>query len=119
MKSFLLEDNSISRFRKDYINEHAKFMHSSYLLSTDLGREFEYENETYSVIGLWDYIGYEKIILIKNQKTGYYSVLPSKLIAAALGYDSLRNLVTGEPSIYSNSYGKNKKSKKWKKLENN
>ncbi len=117
MKRISLMKESLVRLRRDYINEHSKFIHSSYLLLSDLDREFKIKNKPYRVVGFWDQLSYEKLILTHDIEDGGYTIMPSKLIAFAMGYQGFRNLVTGKESL--DNYKISKKNKKWKKLENN
>jgi hypothetical protein len=99
MKYVSLVQNSVDTLRRDYIREHSKFIHSSYLLLEDLDKEVEMYGKKYTIAGLWDIIGYSKIILLKSL-TGGYAYTDSKEVAEALGYKKFRNFVTGKEITY-------------------
>jgi hypothetical protein len=77
-----------------YLNEHSKCVHGSYLVLNDLGESFSIKKEKYVIIGLWNITGKTRNILVRNLQTQKYYFEDSKIIAEALGYNNLRNLVT-------------------------
>lgn len=99
MKYVSLHKNSLDKLRNDYIREHSKFIHSSYLLLEDLDKEVVIKGKKFTIAGLWDVIGYRKIILVRAEN-GNHAHLDSKEVAAALGFTTFRNFVTGEPITY-------------------
>ena len=54
----------------------------------------------FRIAGLWDIIGFKKEILLQIVETGAYAHTDSKEIAAALGFNNFRNLVTGKEITY-------------------
>lgn len=96
MKRISLLPHSVERLRKDYTHEHSKFIHSSFLLLEDLDKTFNLNNKSYQIVGLWDTIGFEKIILLADLEDGGYSFAPSKMVARAMGIYNMRNLVNGK-----------------------
>lgn len=99
MKYVSLHKNSVDKLRNDYIREHSKFIHSSYLLLEDLDKEVVIRGKKFTIAGLWDIVGYRKIILLRAEN-GTHAHLDSKEIAAALGFNTFRNFVTGKPITY-------------------
>lgn len=99
MKYLSLTANSVDRLRNDFIKEHAKFIHSSYLLEDDLDKEIVIKDKKFRIAGLWDVIGYRKIILLQAPN-GTHCCLDSKEVAEALGFTTFRNFVTGKPITY-------------------
>jgi hypothetical protein len=100
MKYVSISKHSEDKFRRDYIREHAKFIHSSYLLEEDLDKEVELHGKKFRIAGLWDIIGYKKEILLQVVETGGYAHTDSKEVAAALGFNNFRNFVTGKEITY-------------------
>lgn len=100
MKYVTLSKYSEARLRQDYINQHARFIHSSWLLLEDLDKEVEMYGRKYRICGLWDTQGYRKIILLNNLENGTYAHVDSKEVANALGFTKFRNLVTGKEITY-------------------
>ena len=103
MKYVNLQKFSEERLRKDYINQHSRFIHSSWLLLEDLDREVELYGRKFRIAGLWDVQGYKKIILLQNLENlnGSYAHTHSEEVARALGYTTFRNLVTGKEITYN------------------
>jgi hypothetical protein len=78
------------------VREHAKFIHSSYVIAEDLGKKVTINELDYTIVGLWDIIGFKRNILVKEVgKETSYAFADSKVIAEALGFTNYRNLVTG------------------------
>lgn len=100
MKYISLSQISENRLRRDYVNQHSRFVHSSWLLLEDLDKEVEILGRNYRIAGLWDVLGYKKIILLKNIENGTYAHTDSKDVANALGFTKFRNLVTGKEITY-------------------
>jgi len=100
MKYVSLTKFSEERLRKDYINQHSRFIHSSWLLLEDLDKEVELYGRNYRIAGLWDTAGHKKIILLQNTENNTYAYTESKEIANALGFTKFRNLVTGKEITY-------------------
>jgi len=86
---------SLPRLRKDYLNHHSKFIHSSWLLKKDIDREVEMEDRTYTVFGLWEVQNGRYNIMLKPVEGGAFLLADSKQVAHAMGYSRMRNLVTG------------------------
>ena len=83
MKYVSLTKFSEERLRKDYINQHSRFIHSSWLLLEDLDKEVELYGRNYRIAGLWDTAGHKKIILLQNTENNTYAYTESKEIANA------------------------------------
>lgn len=86
---------SLPRFRTDYLNQHSKFIHSSWLLKEDIDREVEMEGRKFTIFGLWEVHNGRYTILLKPVDGGSYLIADSKQVAIGLGYSRMRNLVTG------------------------
>jgi len=86
---------SLPRFRNDYLNQHSKFIHASWLLKEDIDREVEMEGRMYTIFGLWEVHNGRYTILLKPIDGGAYLIADSKQVAIGLGYSRMRNLVTG------------------------
>jgi hypothetical protein len=101
MKHISLQPQSAETCRKLYVREHAKFIHSSYTISEDLGKTVTIEDFDYTIAGIWDIIGFKKNILLKEVgKETSYAYADSKIVAEALGFTNYRNLVTGVQVTY-------------------
>jgi hypothetical protein len=65
-------------------------------MAEDLGKTATINDLDYTVAGLWDIIGFKRIILVKEVgKETSYAFADSKVIAEGLGFTNYRNLVTG------------------------
>ena len=93
--SFSTNSPSLPKFRKSYISQHSKFVHSSWLIKEDLDREVTLNETQYTIYGLWDVLGPKAIIMLKPVKEGSYYLADSHEVANALGYLRMRNTVTG------------------------
>lgn len=100
MKYVSLTKHSEEKLRKDYVREHAKFIHSSYLLEDDLDKVVELHGRKYRIAGLWDTIGYKKIILLAVVDGTGFAHTDSQEVANALGFTKFRNFVTGKEITY-------------------
>lgn len=100
MKYVSLSKFSEQRLRKDYINQHSRFIHSSWLLLEDLDKEVELYGRNYRIAGQWDTAGSKKIILLQNTENNTYAYTDSQEVANALGFTKFRNLVTGKEITY-------------------
>jgi hypothetical protein len=89
------ESPSLPRMRKDYLNQHSKFIHASWLLKEDIDREVELEDRKYTIFGLWEVHNGRYTILLKPVDGGAFLIADSKQVAIGLGYSRMRNLVTG------------------------
>ena len=69
------------------------------MLLEDLDKVVELKDKKFRIAGLWDIIGYRKIILMQAEN-GTHCYTDSKEIAAALGFTTFRNFVTGKPITY-------------------
>ena len=96
MKHISLQPQSAESCRRLFVREHAKFIHSSYVIAEDLGKKVTLNEFDYTIVGLWDIIGFKRNILVKEVgKETSYAFADSKVIAEALGFTNYRNLVTG------------------------
>jgi len=96
MKHISLQPQSAESCRRLFVREHAKFIHSSYVIAEDLGKTVTFNELDYTIVGLWDIIGFKRNILIKEVgKETSYAFADSKVIAEGLGFTNYRNLVTG------------------------
>jgi len=86
---------SLPKFRKDYLNQHSKFIHSSYCLKEDIDRELEINDIQYRIFGLWAVVGGNYTIMLQPIHGGPFYLADSKEVAGAMGYTRYRNLVTG------------------------
>ena len=96
-KYITLDSNShaLPRFRKEFLNQHNKFIHASWCLREDIDRELELNDIKYAIFGLWDMAGGRYNIMLKPIEGGPYFIADSKIVANALGYTRMRNAVTG------------------------
>jgi hypothetical protein len=96
-KYITLDTNShaLPRFRKEFLNQHSKFIHASWCLKEDIDRELVLNDVKYVIFGLWDVVGGRYNILLKPVEGGPYFIADSKMVANALGYTRMRNAVTG------------------------
>lgn len=87
--------HSLPRYRKEFLNQHNKFIHASWCLREDIDRELELNDIKYAIFGLWDMAGGRYNIMLKPIEGGPYFIADSKIVANALGYTRMRNAVTG------------------------
>ena len=90
----------IERYIKIYKNYHSRWIHTSWLLLEDLNRPVNYEDVDYTIFGMWDNENSEVIIMLKPVTRGAFRLINSKKVAIALGYNRMRNLLTGEVRPY-------------------
>ena len=90
----------IESYIKIYKNYHSRWIHTSWLLLEDLNRPVTYEDVDYTIFGMWDNENSEVIIMLKPVTRGAFRLLNSKKVAIALGYNRMRNLLTGEVRPY-------------------
>lgn len=95
---------SLPRFQKEYLNQHSRFIHCSWLLKEDINREVEMNGIKYTVFGLWEIIGSEWIIMMKPVEPGPFYLANSKEVARAMGYSKMRNAVTGKEHTFDYEY---------------
>jgi hypothetical protein len=91
----------IERYVRRYMDQHSKFVHGSWLMKEDWGREVTMPDDdgvdqTYTIYGMWSLEGSKVKIMLKHTEGGPFRIEESKLIAQAMGYSRMRNLVTGE-----------------------
>ncbi|NBO22355.1 hypothetical protein EBU94_03305 [bacterium] len=100
------------RYVRIFRNYHRRFIHSSWLIESDLNREVTINGIDYTVFGMWDNDNPEVIIMLQPiDGKGPFLLEDSKVVAQNLGYTKMRNLVTGkelvmgvEDAIRLNSY---------------
>jgi len=90
----------IESYIKIYKNYHSRWIHTSWLLLEDLNRPVTYKDIDYTIFGMWDNEDSEVIIMLKPVTRGAFRLLNSKQVAIALGYNRMRNLLTGEARPY-------------------
>jgi hypothetical protein len=86
---------SLPRYRKEYLNQHSKFIHASWLLKEDIDREVTLNDIKYTIFGVWDVVNANYTIMLKPVNPGPFYLADSKEVAHALGYSRMRNAVTG------------------------
>jgi len=91
-----LKSHSLPRYRKEYLNQHSKFIHASWLLKEDIDREVTLNDIKYTIFGIWEVVNSKYNIMLKPVEGGPFYIADSKAVANALGYVRMRNLVTGE-----------------------
>lgn len=96
-----------NKVRERFVIDHSKFIHSSWLILSDLGKTSVINDETWTIIGLWDIAGTRRLIVIKSE-AGRYAMVDSKVVANGMGIFNLRNLVTGE-ELKTTTFGKSLK----------
>jgi hypothetical protein len=117
MQYLNISDRLEEKVRERFISDHSKFIHSSWLILSDLGKTSVINGETWTVIGLWDLAGTRRQIVIKSE-AGRYAMVDSKVVANGMGYSNLRNLVTGEESKTA-MFGKNLKQLSYEFVDEN
>ena len=95
---------SLPKFRKEYLNQHSRFIHCSWLLKEDLDREVTLNDIKYTVFGLWEIVGSEWLIMLKPVEGGPFYLANSKEVARAMGYSKMRNAVTGIEHNFDYNY---------------
>ena len=95
---------SLPKFKKEYLNQHSRFIHTSWLLKEDIDREVEMNNIKYTVFGLWEIIGSDWIIMLKPVEGGPFFLANSKEVSRAMGYSKMRNAVTGKEHTFDYAY---------------
>lgn len=95
---------SLPKFRKEYLNQHSRFIHTSWLLKEDIDREVTLNDIEYTVYGLWEIVGSEWIIMLKPVNGGPFYLANSKEVARAMGYSKMRNAVTGVEHNFDYAY---------------
>ena len=95
---------SLPKFQKEFLNQHSRFIHCSWLLKEDLNREVEMNGIKYTVFGLWEIIGTDWIIMLKPTEGGPFFLSNSKDVARAMGYSKMRNAVTGVEHNFDYAY---------------
>jgi len=86
----------MSKYQELYRSQHSKFIHGSWLLREDLGRDVTIDEIEYTIWGLWDVINARYFVMLLPKKGGPFRIEESKVVAHALGYSRMRNFVTGE-----------------------
>lgn len=86
----------MEKYINQYRNHHSKFIHNSWLLLEDLGREVTIEGKNYTIWGMWENDGRRCTIMLDPVDGGYLRLEDSRNVANALGYRRMRNAVTGE-----------------------
>jgi len=94
--SFNPDAIGMDKYTKGYLNQHSKFMHASWLIKADYGREVVLDEKVYTIWGLWDVVGTRYQVMLKPIEKGAFRIEDSKTISTALGYTRMRNTVTGE-----------------------
>jgi hypothetical protein len=95
MKLLSLSPSSEEKFRKEYLNDHSKFIHTSWLLKEDLGKTSVINGVNWTIVGLWDIEGIRRQILLRSEN-GTYAFEDSKIVCQGMGIYNMRNLVTGQ-----------------------
>jgi hypothetical protein len=85
----------MSKYRDDFSSQLSKFIHCSWIIKEDLDREVTVNGVDYTIWGLYDIHHSRYHILLKPVGTGAFLIEDSKVVAHALGYSRMRNLVTG------------------------
>ncbi len=92
----------MNRYVKIYKNYHRRFIHSSWLVESDLNREVTVDGIDYTIFGMWDNENSEVVIMLQPiSGKGPFRLLESKKVAQALGYHKMRNLVTEKELVIS------------------
>lgn len=111
-----LSEVTKKKFNLLFLNYHQKFIHSSWLLTEDLGKKIKILNKEYQIIGLLQaYNKSNKILLIDEEQDCYYE--EDKIVANALGFTRLRNLVTGKEIDWKIENNHKKTNKKLEIIE--
>ena len=93
MKAIQITKITEDACRKVFLNEHSKFITKSMMLKEDLGREFEFDGRTFTVVGQW--INESMLdIVIRDSNKNYYRA-NHKEVSSMMGYKNYRNVVTG------------------------
>ncbi len=83
------------KFRLSFLNDHSKFIHSSWLLKEDIDKKSTINGVEWTIVGLWDLAGTRRLILLRSDK-GAYAFEDSKIVSEGMGFFNMRNQVTGE-----------------------
>lgn len=94
MKNVNISSSLEAKFRQNYLNDHSKFIHASWLLKEDIDKTSVIDGVTYTIVGLWDLAGTRRLILLKNERGGY-AFEDSKIVSEGMGFYNMRNQVTG------------------------
>jgi hypothetical protein len=88
------------RYVRIFRNYHRRFIHSSWLMESDLNREVTVDGVDYTIFGMWDNDNSEVVIMLQPiDGKGPFCLVDSKIVAQNLGYTKMRNLVTGEQLV--------------------
>ena len=93
MKAIQITQVTENACRKVFLNEHSKFATRSMLIKSDLDREFEYDNRTFTIVGQWINEGMLDIV-IRDSDRNYYRA-NHREISSMMGYKNYRNPITG------------------------
>jgi hypothetical protein len=94
MKHVNISSSLEAKFRQNYINDHSKFIHASWLLKEDLDKKSVINGTEWTIVGLWDLAGTRRLILLKSER-GSYAFEDSKIVSEGMGFFNMRNQVTG------------------------
>ncbi len=97
MKYLKLEPVNLLKYEKYFKSDLSKFIHSCFLLPEDLGKNSKIDGINWKIIGLWDVHGYlfQRDILLRSEY-GQYAIADSRVVALGMGYQNVRNPVTGK-----------------------
>lgn len=95
MKYLNISSSLEPKFRMSFLNDHSKFIHSSWLLKEDIDKKSTINGVEWTIVGLWDLTGTRRLILLRSDK-GAYAFEDSKIVSEGMGFFNMRNQVTGE-----------------------
>ncbi len=95
MKYINISSSLEKKFRLSFLNDHSKFIHSSWLLKEDIDKKSTINGVEWTIVGLWDLAGTRRLILLRSDK-GAYAFEDSKIVSEGMGFFNMRNQVTGE-----------------------
>ena len=95
MKYINISSSLEKKFRLSFLNDHSKFIHSSWLLEEDIDKKSTINGVEWTIVGLWDLVGTRRLILLRSEK-GTYAFEDSKIVSEGMGFFNMRNRITGE-----------------------
>ena len=72
MKGLQVTPVTIAACRRNFVNEHSKFITKSMMLKGDLDRQFEYDGNTFTIAGMWINEDAAIQIVIHDENKNYF-----------------------------------------------
>jgi len=101
MKAIQITAITEAACRKCFLNEHSKFVTKSMMIMTDLDRQFDFDNHTYTVVGQW--INEQALdIVIRDENKNYFRGAHRE-VSLMMGHNNYRNPITGKEQAEDHS----------------